>query len=109
MLRKVILCMPILAWFLLALSIASSDELELSVYNLIALVVLTLYMLLFAYASSIEYKAKRKKTKKENTLLDLDYCGHHYSHGKSALVQFGDECECNICGKKFSYLNLKNK
>ena len=64
MLRKVILCVPILAWFLLALSIASSDELELSVYKLIALVVLTLYMLLFAYANSIEYK--RKKTKKEN-------------------------------------------
>ena len=109
MLRKVILCMPILAWFLLALSIASSDELELSVYKLIALVVLTLYMLLFAYANSIEYKAKRKKTKKENTLLDLDYCGHHYSDGKAALVQFGDECECAICGKKFSYINLKDK
>ena len=67
-------------------------------------------MLLFAYANSTEYN-KRKKTKKENenTLLDLDYCGHHYSDGKAALVQFGDECECVICGKKFSYINLKDK
>ena len=64
-------------------------------------------MLLFAYANSIEYKAKRKKTKKENKILE--YCTHRYSDGKAALVQFGDECKCNICGKRFSYINLKNK
>lgn len=111
MLRKIVICLPILAWFLLALSIASSEELEMPTYKIVTFVVLTLYMLLFAYANSTEYKTKRKKIKKEeNTLLDLDYCRHHYSDGKSALIQFGDECECNICGKKFNYkLNLKNK
>ena len=64
MLRKIVICLPILAWFLLALSIASSEELEMPTYKIVAFVVLTLYMLLFAYANSTEYKDKKRQKNK---------------------------------------------